>query len=106
MQASAVLRRLFIVGILAQASNAMAEGEPLHTLIDKLLAPVAGVAPATASDAEFLRRVSLDLIGMPPTADEARAFLADTAPDKRTEADRSVVRIAAFRAAFGGSRST
>ena len=60
------------------------KSEPLHALIDKLLAPVTGVAPAAASDAEFLRRASLDLIGMPPTADEARAFLADTAPDKRS----------------------
>jgi hypothetical protein len=34
-------------------------------------------------DAEFLRRVTLDTIGTLPTPDEARAFLADTRPDKR-----------------------
>lgn len=39
--------------------------------------------PSLAGDAEFLRRASLDIVGMPPTADEARAFFADTAPDKR-----------------------
>src|SRR5437870_2554471 len=83
MQAYAVLRRLLLVGILAPAANVWAESEPLHFQIDKLLVPVAGVAPATASDAEFLRRVSLDLIGMPPTADGARAFIADAAADKR-----------------------
>ncbi|MBL8826282.1 MAG: DUF1549 domain-containing protein [Planctomycetaceae bacterium] len=36
-----------------------------------------------AGDSEFLRRVYLDVIGMLPTADEARAFLADNRPDKR-----------------------
>jgi len=35
------------------------------------------------SDAVFLRRVSLDLIGTLPTADEAAAFLGDKAPNKR-----------------------
>jgi hypothetical protein len=66
------------------AASLPAQSEPLHSLIDKLLMPVGGVTPAAASDAEFLRRASLDVIGMPPTADEASSFLADTAPDKRT----------------------
>jgi len=34
-------------------------------------------------DAKFLRRVSLDLIGRLPTADETRDFLADSSADKR-----------------------
>src|SRR6266700_1150576 len=34
------------------------------------------------TDAEFLRRVSLDLTGMPPKAEQVRAFLADKSPDK------------------------
>jgi hypothetical protein len=35
------------------------------------------------SDAEFLRRATFDLIGLPPTAEECRNFFADTRPDKR-----------------------
>lgn len=34
-------------------------------------------------DSDFVRRVYLDLIGMLPTADEARRFLQDRAPEKR-----------------------
>ena len=41
------------------------------------LSPVIG-------DAAFLRRVYLDTVGVPPTADEAQAFLADVNPDKRS----------------------
>ncbi|MBC8164818.1 MAG: DUF1553 domain-containing protein [Bryobacteraceae bacterium] len=32
---------------------------------------------------EFLRRVYLDLTGLPPTVDQARKYIADTTPDKR-----------------------
>ncbi len=44
----------------------------------------ARVAPAeVCSDEVLVRRVYLDLLNVLPTPDEARAFLADTAPDKR-----------------------
>lgn len=44
----------------------------------------ASVAPATSStDAEFLRRVTLDLTGRIPDASTAAAFLADLSGDKR-----------------------
>jgi len=35
------------------------------------------------TDAEFIRRAFLDTIGVLPTAEETRAFLAETTPDKR-----------------------
>jgi len=36
-----------------------------------------------ATDGEFVRRAYLDLLGILPTADEARAFVSDQSPDKR-----------------------
>ena len=58
--------------------------EPLHVRIDTLIEAAAGgtVAPV-ADDAEFLRRVFLDLAGRIPSSEEARAFLNDSAADKR-----------------------
>jgi len=41
-----------------------------------------GLMPAHEADKRtLLRRVTLDLTGLPPTPDEMRAFLADSAPD-------------------------
>ncbi len=60
--------------------------EPLHQAIDRLITAKAGgpIAPL-AGDAEFLRRVYLDLVGKIPTVAEARAFFADSASDKRAK---------------------
>ena len=36
------------------------------------------IAPSDlCSDTDFLRRIYLDLVGLPPTADQVRAFMAD-----------------------------
>lgn len=49
----------------------------------------ADITPAPViDDAAFLRRLSLDTIGVPPTADEVRAFLNDTAAERRHTAVR------------------
>lgn len=62
---------------------------PLHQRIDRAIA--AGtpqfdkLAAPLADDAEFLRRITLDLTGIIPTADEARAFLKEAAPDRRAK---------------------
>jgi hypothetical protein len=44
-----------------------------------------GIEPApVCADAVFVRRVYLDVIGTLPTAEEAKAFLSDKSPDKRS----------------------
>jgi hypothetical protein len=53
--------------------------------IDRLVAArhqKLGIQPLEVAESEtLLRRVYLDLIGLPPTGDELRAFLADNRPD-------------------------
>lgn len=66
-----------------------AANRPLHEQIDRLIearlaADLPGQNPAApASDAEFLRRAWLDLAGLIPTPEQARAFLDDTSAYKR-----------------------
>jgi len=68
--------------LLAASASAV---EPLPEQIDRLIAAKAGAQPLAtrADDAEFLRRAWLDFAGDLPTAEQARAFFADSAPDKR-----------------------
>jgi hypothetical protein len=62
---------------------------PTPTKVDELIVAKLkklGITPSpTCSDAEFLRRVGLDLSGSLPTPDEVEAFLSDPAPDKRAK---------------------
>jgi len=66
---------------------AVENGLSLHEQIDAILArdwAKEKITPAAASqDAEFARRVHLDLTGVIPTGTETRAFLDDARPDKR-----------------------
>jgi hypothetical protein len=60
---------------------------PANNFIDPLayarLRSLGLPASESCTDAEFLRRASLDAIGVLPTPEQARAFLADTDPAKR-----------------------
>lgn len=53
-----------------------------------------------ADDAEFLRRVYLDVAGKIPSVAEARAFLDDTRPDKRRRLIEDLVNRGSFAAHF------
>ncbi len=68
---------------------------PQFNLIDKLVdAKLAklNVAPSgLCDDADFLRRVFLDLTGTLPAPEEARKFLADTSKDKRAKLVESLL---------------
>lgn len=61
---------------------------PTLTEIDRLVVRKLrklGVVPSRlSSDSDFLRRVSLDIAGTLPTADEVQRFLADRSPNKRS----------------------
>ncbi|MEX2173815.1 MAG: DUF1549 and DUF1553 domain-containing protein [Pirellulaceae bacterium] len=58
-----------------------------------------GVVPSDLStDAEFLRRVSLDLIGTLPTVGEVEQFLADASPSKRADKIEQLMMTPAYAA--------
>lgn len=87
-----------VIGVLALAGTAIAETEPANPY-DSALTPTPlsdidqlvlarlhklGIQPAkTCSDAVFVRRAYLDVIGTLPTAEETEAFLADKSMRKR-----------------------
>lgn len=56
---------------------------PLDRILDFDLAQHGEQMPAAVSDEVFLRRVSLDLIGLLPTPEERAKFLSDESPNKR-----------------------
>jgi hypothetical protein len=83
-------RTLFLFTlVLGLPASSAAGDKPLRQIIDQEIE--AGwksekVTPAgPASDAVFLRRVYLDLLGMIPSYEETTRFLKDTGPDKRAK---------------------
>jgi hypothetical protein len=69
---------------------------PEYTFIDKLvdekLKQVKILPSGLCTDAEFIRRIYLDLIGLPPQPADVRAFLADGRPT-RVKRDEMVDRL-------------
>lgn len=56
---------------------------PVDRIVDAYLASHNTPLPQTASDAVFVRRVYLDLVGLLPTAKQSEKFLSDKRPNKR-----------------------
>jgi hypothetical protein len=82
----------------APAAPAVTDAAWPRGAIDRFLLAAmeeAGVKPvADAGPEALLRRLSFDLVGLPPTADEIEAFLADTGPEA---VERVVDRLLASR---------
>lgn len=81
-------RLLFVMASMVPFPGQASEDvTPLHEQIDALIArgwAERKVAPSsTSQDAEFVRRIFLDLKGVIPTANEALTFLDNTHPKKR-----------------------
>ena len=70
----------------------------IDELIDAKLQRLKILPSPPVDDAEFLRRVSLDLIGLPPAPDEIRTFVADKTdgPTKRSRAIDRLIGLPAY----------
>ena len=79
------MRAVSLIGLMVICGTAIHADDAVHSRIDQIIEAAAGsdVAPA-ADDAEFLRRVYLDLVGRIPSLVEARSFLSDQTGDRRT----------------------
>jgi hypothetical protein len=58
-------------------------GNYIDELVGKKLQQIRITPSGLCSDEEFLRRATIDIIGLMPTEEEYQQFLIDTAPDKR-----------------------
>jgi len=68
-----------------QAGETALSAVPLHKRIDQATESAAiGPLANICSDADFVRRVYLDLTGVIPTPDETKAFLVDESIEKRS----------------------
>ena len=73
-----------LVTIMGDRTGFVWTDPPVHNFIDRTihakLKRMKILPSGLCTDAEFVRRVTLDLTGMPPAPERTRAFLADTDP--------------------------
>lgn len=81
-----MIARILLLNVLVFACSFPANGQQLSSLIDQHIEQATSepFAPQS-SDAEFLRRVYLDLIGQIPNSEEATEFLSSSEPNKRAD---------------------
>jgi Protein of unknown function (DUF1553)/Protein of unknown function (DUF1549) len=86
------------VVVMGDRSGFQFAGMPVHSFVDSLVNAKLErmkINPSDlCTDAEFIRRVSLDLTGQPPGAEKVRAFLADNA-DSRKKRDALIEELLA-----------
>jgi hypothetical protein len=92
-------RRRYRLSLLPPAPKPPSVPGPVNNDIDKFIEakwaaaklPEAASPPPVCDDATFLRRVYLDLVGVIPSAETSRKFVADPSPDKRNRAIDSLL---------------
>ncbi len=82
-------------GVVAKSDRADS-GNFIDKLVEEKLVRLRIEPSPPASDGEIIRRTFIDTIGVLPTADETRAFLADTTPDKRNRLIESLLQRPEF----------
>lgn len=77
---------------------AVATRTRIDELVTEKLRKLGTLPSEVCNDAEFLRRVNLDLTGTLPTSEEVRLFLADTGTDKRSRKVNELLETPAYAA--------
>jgi hypothetical protein len=88
MSSCGLLLKIVVLGLALPAWGSLAADESLRDFVDARIEaawPREKLTPAPqASDAEFLRRICLDLVGTIPAHEQAAKFLDDPSAEKRT----------------------
>ena len=76
-----------IVTVMGDRSGFKWNEPPVYNKVDQLVSAKwqrMKIEPSgVCTDAEFIRRIQLDLTGLPPTADQVKAFLSDKTPSRQ-----------------------
>lgn len=85
-----------------ESTPSQPEASPLDAELARRWAELGVEVSPLASDTEFLRRLSLDLIGRVPTRAEVEAFVRDDEPDKRPRKVDALLSSEEFAAHWAG----